>query len=181
MVSDKLAFIRWLNWMKKASPELYALFYIRHPEIVNALNEKNLGFEIDWSGVIDVGSKFISAALPIYTQKVEFDQQLKLAKLQAQLPASLQPQNAPQYAPTFVPQNTQQQYAPATQATIKPTLTTSAQIPLSTATAKEPLVIRIEKSELKPVQNIVKEQTDFKKYIPFAIAAIVGIALISRR
>lgn len=163
MVSDKVALIRWLTWLKKVSPELYALFKIRHPDIINALGTKSLGFDFDWGAMFQTAGQFVQSALPIYKQQQQFKQQLKLAKVQAQMPASLQ------YA--------QQQPAQAV-----PVSTPTSTAQPKTTTSGQPIIeIKIDKGELPQVtQQVAAQKVDYMKYLPLASVAIGALLLLRK-
>lgn len=158
MNTDKEAFIRWLTWMRKVSPELYALFKIKHPEIINAIRETTMGFSLDWGSILDTGVKFVQTALPIYQQQQQFKQQLELAKLQIKAPAAFQ-QQQPQ---------PQQPYAAVA---VPPSTPNTSQAPVATASNQQPLVIRIDSSQLPQVKKEAEEVRggDIEKYLPYII------------
>ena len=168
MNTNKIAILNWLLWVQKVSPELYALFKIKHPDIVNALDDSRLGFwgAINWGTVLDVGTKFVQTAVPIYQQQKQFKQQLELAKVQAATPQWMNAPTppAPQYVPQAVPVST-----PSTNVT-----------PAVTPQGQQILEIRIDKGQIQQVkQEAEKVKTDYTKYLPLMLGA--GIVLLMMR
>lgn len=170
MNPNKLAFINWLKWMRKVSPELYALFKVEHPDIIAGLTPDGLGFwdSIDWGSIAKTATDFVGKALPIYQQNQAFKQQLELAKLQIQAPAAFQ-QQAP--AP-------QQTYTPVA---VPPSTPNTSTVPAPTAAGAQPLVIRIDSSQLPEVKKEAEKvkSDDWQKYLPLAIGG--GLLFLAMR
>lgn len=167
--ASKQAFLNWLLWVKKKAPSLFALFKIKHPDIIEALDDKRLGFSFDWGSIANTAVKFVETALPIYQQQQQFKQQLQLAKLQITAPAQYQAvaaqQQAPQYQAVAV--------SPAT-----PTTTTP---PPTTPSGQQMLEIRIEKGQVPEVVQEAKNITgDLKQYLPYIGIGIGLFALATR-
>ena len=82
MDSKKLE--RFLNWVSKASPELYAVLKVKNPDAFDILKTPGLSYigaiDIDWGKVVNNISDTISKVLPIYQQQQIFKMQLSLAK-----------------------------------------------------------------------------------------------------
>lgn len=74
-VSPKTAAVRYMRWLKKTNPKLWALLIVENPELKTA----GLG-DIDWDGMMTKITDGLAKALPIYQQQKLFKTQLELAK-----------------------------------------------------------------------------------------------------
>ena len=173
MTSDKIAFVNWLLWMRKTSPELFTLFKIKYPEIINALSDSRLGFDFDWGAILDVGKKFVETALPIYAQQKQFKQQLELAKVQMQIQAPAGFTQPAQQVPAVT-------YPRAVAVPVSTPTTT--QLPTVSPTG-QPLVIRIDKSQIADVQAGAKsiKNEELLKYLPYALGGTALLIVLLNR
>lgn len=164
---DKIALVNWLLWVKKASPTLYALFKVKYPHIIEAINDKRLGFSFDWGAIGNVATKFVETALPIYAQQKQFKQQLELAKIQALAPAGFQ---QPVAAQTPVYQSV----------AVPPAVPTTNVRPTTTPNGQQILEIRIDKSQIEEVKK-AEPNFDLKEYLPYIGISLVLFSLITRK
>lgn len=82
MVSNKVALIKYVNWLKKADPRLWALIKVKYPSIfLEGKTELNGWTDIDWGGIANKVVDTVSKALPVIQQQKIFDTNLKLAKM----------------------------------------------------------------------------------------------------